>query len=40
MFTILVDHIDKKDIIITALKRPLEEMIKNRYKRKNNIEKD
>lgn len=40
MFTILVEPIDKKDILITAWKRPLEEMIKNRYKRKNNIEKD
>lgn len=34
MFTILVEPIDKKDILITAWKRPLEEMIKNRYKKK------
>lgn len=33
MFTILVEPIDKKDIFITAWKRPLEEMIKNKYKR-------
>ena len=34
MFTILVDPIDEKDILITLIKRPIENMIKNRYKRK------
>lgn len=33
MFTILVEPIDKKDIFITQWKRPIEEMIKNRYKK-------
>lgn len=33
MFTILVEPVDKKDIFITAWKRPIEEKIKNRYKR-------
>lgn len=33
MFTILVDPIDEKDIWITVLKRPLENAIKNRYKK-------
>jgi HAD superfamily phosphatase (TIGR01668 family) len=33
MFTILVDPIDKKDYFYTAWKRPLENMIKNRYKK-------
>ena len=37
MFTILVDPIDKKDFWYTAWKRPLENKIKNRYKRKNNL---
>lgn len=39
MFTILVEPIDKKDILITAWKRPIEEAIKNRYKKKNKGEK-
>lgn len=33
MFTILVEPISKKDIFTTVWKRPLEEMIKNRYKK-------
>ena len=33
MFTILVEPVDKKDIWITMLKRPLENMIKKRYKK-------
>lgn len=33
MFTILVEPISQKDIFITAWKRPLEEMIKNKYKK-------
>ena len=33
MFTILVDPIAKKDIWITMLKRPLEDAIKNKYKK-------
>lgn len=38
MFTILVEPIDKKDIWITMLKRPLENTIKKYYKkRKNNV---
>ena len=41
MYTILVEPIDKKDIIITAIKRPIEEIIKNKYKKKvNKGEKD
>lgn len=36
MFTILVEPVDKKDIWITAFKRPLEEMIKNKYKKQIN----
>ena len=36
MYTILVEPIDKKDIIITAIKRPIEEIIKNKYKKKEN----
>lgn len=31
MFTILVEPIDKKDIWITMLKRPVEDMVKKRY---------
>ncbi len=31
MFTILVEPIDKKDLLITAWKRPLEEKIKQKY---------
>ena len=33
MFTILVEPIDQKDIWITMLKRPIEELIKNKYKK-------
>ena len=33
MFTILVEPIDEKDIWITLLKRPIENAIKNRYKK-------
>ena len=33
MFSILVEPVDKKDLLITAWKRPIEEMIKNRYKK-------
>ena len=33
MFTILVEPIDTKDIWITMLKRPIENMIKNNYKK-------
>ena len=35
MFTILVEPIDTKDIWITMLKRPIENMIKNNYKKMN-----
>jgi len=38
MFTILVDPIDKKDYWYTAWKRPIENKIKIRYKKKNKIE--
>lgn len=34
MFTILVEPIEEKDIWITMLKRPIENVIKNRYKSK------
>ena len=33
MFTILVEPIDEKDIWITLLKRPIENAIKNKYKK-------
>ena len=33
MFTILVEPIDKKDIFITAWKRPIEEKIKEKYRK-------
>lgn len=33
MFTILVEPIEKKDLLITAWKRPIEEKIKEKYKR-------
>lgn len=33
MFTILVEPIDQKDIWITMIKRPIEELIKNKYKK-------
>lgn len=34
MFTILVEPIDKKEIWITKIKRPLEECIKSKYRKK------
>lgn len=37
MFTILVDPIDKKDFWYTAWKRPIEDKIKQKYKKENNI---
>ncbi len=37
MFTILVDPIDKKDFWYTAWKRPIEDRIKQKYKKENNI---
>ena len=40
MFTILVEPVDKKDLLITAWKRPIEEMIKNRYKKTKETNKD
>lgn len=41
MFTILTQPIDKRDILITKIKRPLEKMIINKYlKQKNKGEKD
>ena len=33
MFTILVEPVDKKDILITAWKRPIEEIIKQKYRK-------
>lgn len=33
MFTILVEPIDKKDLLITAWKRPIEEKIKQKYRK-------
>ena len=33
MFTILVDPIAEKDIWITLIKRPIENMIKEKYKK-------
>lgn len=33
MFTILVEPVDKKDIFITAWKRPIEEKIKQKYRK-------
>ena len=33
MFTILVEPVDKKDLFITAWKRPLEEKIKQKYRK-------
>ena len=33
MFTILVEPIDKKDLLITAWKRPIEEKIKQKFKK-------
>lgn len=40
MFTILVEPVDKKDLLITAWKRPIEERIKNRYKKTKEKNKD
>ncbi len=34
MFTILLEPIDKRDILITAWKRPIEEQIKTMYKKR------
>lgn len=39
MFTILVEPINEKDILITAIKRPIEEKIKNKYRMMNKGEK-
>ncbi len=33
MFTILVEPVDKKDLLITAWKRPIEEIIKQKYRK-------
>lgn len=33
MFTILVEPVDKKDLLITAWKRPIEEKIKQKYRK-------
>ena len=33
MFTILVEPVDKKDLLITAWKRPLEELLKKKYRK-------
>ena len=40
MFTILVEPIAEKDIWITLLKRPLENAIKNRYKKTKEVKKN
>ena len=40
MFTILVEPVDKKDLLITAWKRPLEEKIKNKFKEQRRKNKD
>lgn len=40
MFTILVEPIDKKDLLITAWKRPIEEKIKQKYKQTKEKNKD
>lgn len=40
MFTILVEPVDKKDILITAWKRPIEEKIKQKYKKTKEKNKD
>lgn len=41
MFTILVEPVDKKDLhLITALKRPVEEKIKEKYKKQRRKNKD
>ena len=36
MFSILVKPLDEKDIWLTVMKRPLENVIINRYKRREN----
>ena len=40
MFTILVEPVDKKDLLITAWKRPIEEKIKQKYKKTKEKNKD
>lgn len=40
MFTILVEPIDKKDLLITAWKRPIEEKIKEKYRKTKEKNKD
>lgn len=40
MFTILVEPVDKKDLLITAWKRPIEEKIKNKFKKTKEKNKD
>ena len=40
MFTILVEPIDEKDILITAWKRPIEERIKRKFKKTKEKNKD
>ena len=37
MYAILVKPIEEKDLILTVIKRPLEKIIIDKYKRKNNI---
>lgn len=38
MFSILVDPIEEKDILITIIKRPIENLIKNNYRKNNTKE--
>lgn len=38
MFSILVEPIEEKDIFITVIKRPIENLIKNNYKKKSTKE--
>lgn len=40
MFTILVEPVDKKDLLITAWKRPIEEIIKQKYRKTKEKRKD
>lgn len=40
MFTILVEPIDKKDLLITAWKRPIEERIKRKFRKTKEKNKD
>ena len=40
MFTILVEPIDSKDLLITAWKRPIEEKIKQKYRKTKEKNKD